>query len=228
MTTRKSTHLQGSATLTVVSCIVAVAVSCSSGTDESTSSSGNGPPQKSDFTQVTTEMFVDRSALPNSSAMAFGAPTISKDPQGTTDPVDPPECGPIFWGPPFSQRGSVSWSTLTTDDTSPKKEGKDVRLFLALAAARPDLKALVGKCGTVRYQGTTETIAPLPLPGLPSWADATRISVAGATGVGVLGLYRGLYISLTFTQLPAGDISPDDTHAVVQLFNAEVTKLETM
>ena len=68
----------------------------------------------------------------------------------------------------------------------------------------------------------------MTLPGLPEWADATRITVGDATGVGVLGLYRGLYISLTFFQLPSGDISADDKRALVQLFNDQVGKLEAM
>ena len=85
--------------MTLVVCgVVAVAVSCSSGSGKSASAgAGETSPQKADFTQVTTGMFVDRSALPNSAAMEFTAPTVSKEPQGTTDPVDPPECGPIFW-----------------------------------------------------------------------------------------------------------------------------------
>jgi len=217
--------------VTAAACIVAAAVSCSSGASKSTPPVGNETPQKPEFTQVTTAMFVDQSAFPNSSAMEFTAPTISNDAQGTTDPVDPPECGPIYWGPPFSQIGFVNWSTMRSDGESTNNEGREIKLFLALAAERPDLRALLGKCGTVRYQGVTSiTVAPLPLPGLPSWADSSRITTPGVAGAaaGIVGLYRGLFVSLTFTQLPGGDISPNDTDALVKLFNDQVTKLEAM
>jgi hypothetical protein len=191
-------------------------VSCSSGEGSET--------QKPEFTQVTTSMFVDRSALPDSSAMEYAAPTIGNEPQGKTDPVDPAECGPAYWGPPFSQMGSVGWSTMKPAGTS--REGRDIRLFLAVAAERPDMKALLAKCETVRYKNVTTTVAPMDLADLPSWAVATVIKVPGATGAGVIGLYRGLYISESFWQLPEADPSADDKTALVKLFNAQVSKLE--
>jgi hypothetical protein len=211
--------------VTAAACIVVMVVSCSSVATKSAGPSSSETPQKPDFTQVTTAMFVDRSAFPNSSAMEFKAPTISNDPQGTTDPVDPPECGPIYWGPPFSQQGFVEWSSMRSDGKSTNKEGRDIRLALALAAERPDLRALLGKCGTIRYQGVTYTVTPLHLPGLPSWADSSRINTPGVTAAGISGFYRGLLVAVFFTQLPGGDISPNDTDALVNLFNDQVTKL---
>ena len=67
-------------------------------------------------------------------------------------------------------------------------------------AERPDLRSLLPKCGTVKFQGATTTAAELPLPGLPSWALATRIGAQGADGAGIIGLCRGLYVSVAFTQ----------------------------
>jgi hypothetical protein len=66
------------------------------------------------------------------------------------------------------------------------------------------------------------------LQGLPSWAIATRIVAQGADGAGIIGLCRGLYVSVAFTQLPGGDISPNDTNALVKLFNDQVAKLEAI
>ena len=158
--------------------------------------------------------------------MQFAAPTIGNEPQGKTDPVDPAECGPAYWGPPFSQMGSVAWSTMKSEGTN--RHGRDIRLFLAVAAERPDLKALLAKCETVRYQNLTTTVAPMELADLPGWALATSIKVPGATGAGVIGLHRGLYVSESFWQLPEADLSADDKSALVKLFNAQVTKLDGM
>ena len=80
--------------VTAAACMVVMTVSCSSAET----------PQKSEFTQVTSSMFVDRSAVPNSAAMEFTAPSISSDTQGPTDPVDPPECAAIFGDRPTPKR----------------------------------------------------------------------------------------------------------------------------
>jgi hypothetical protein len=112
--------------------------------------------------------------------------------------------------------------------TSTNNEGKFFNLFLLLPAERPDLRSLLGKCGTIEFQGATTTVSPLPLPGLPSSANATRIIAQGADGAGIIGLCRGLYVSVAFTQKPGGDISPNDTNALVKLFNDQVAKLEAI
>ncbi len=164
-------------------------------------------------------MFVDQSAVPNSSAMKFSPPEIN-DVEGTGDPVDPPECGPSYWGPTPTQAGTVSWSSVG--------EGRFFFLFLSVPAERPDLRSLLGKCGTVKFQGVTTTAALLPLPGLPSWALATRVGTQGTGGAGIIGLCRGLYVSVAFTQKAGGDLSPNDTDALVKLFNTQVAKLEAI
>jgi hypothetical protein len=68
----------------------------------------------------------------------------------------------------------------------------------------------------------------LSLPGLPSWALATRIIAPGGEGAGIIGLCRGLYVSVAFTQKPGGDLSPSDTDALVKLFNDQVARLEAI
>ncbi len=214
--------------VTAAVCMVVMTVSCSSAASKSAAPGSNETPQKPEFTQVTSSMFVDRSAVPNSPAMEFTAPSISSDTQGPNDPVDPPECGPIFWGPAHTQMGSVTWSTMRSVGTSTNNEGKLFSLYLVVPAERPDLRSLLGKCGTIEYQGHTGTVSPLPLPGLPSWANATRVTSPGADGAGVIGLCRGLYVSVAFGQKPGGDISPNDTNALVKLFNDQVAKLEAM
>ena len=112
--------------------------------------------------------------------------------------------------------------------TSTNNEGKAFYLFLAVPAERPDLRSLLGKCGTIEYQGATSTASLLPLPGLPSWAIATRITAPGADDAGIIGLCRGLYVSVAFIQKPGGDLSPNDTNALVKLFNDQVAKLEAI
>jgi hypothetical protein len=49
-----------------------------------------------------------------------------------------------------------------------------------------------------------------------------------ADGVGIIGLFRGLYVSVAFTQRPGGDLSSADTDALAKLFNDQVAKLEAM
>jgi hypothetical protein len=209
-------------------CMVVMTVSCSSAVNKSAAPGSNETPQKPEFTQVTSSMFVDRSAVPNSAAMEFTPPSISSYPPGANDPVDPPECAPLFWGPAATQAGSVAWSTMRSAGTSTNNEGKYFNLFLSVPAERPDLRGLLGKCGTIEFGGVTATISPSPMPGLPNWADATRITGQGADGAGIIGLCRGLYVSVVFTQKPGGDISPDDTNALVKLFNDQVAKLEAI
>jgi hypothetical protein len=160
--------------------------------------------------------------------MEFTAPRISSDIEVSNDPVDPPECAPIFWGPAPTQAGSVTWSTTRSPGTS--TNFKVFALFLSVPVERPDLRSLQAKCGTIEYQGHTNTVSALPLPGLPSWSIATRITAQGAdgAGAGIIGLCRGLYVSVVFTQKPGGDLSPNDTNALVMLFNDQVAKLEAI
>ena len=173
-------------------------------------------------------MFVDRSAVPNTAATQFSAPDITSDVQETLDPVDPPECGPIFWGPKATQAGSISWSTLRSTGASTNNDGRYFQLFLYVPAERPDLKSLLGRCGTIKYKGTTSRASVLSLPGLPSWALATRVAAPGADGAGIIGLCRGIYVSVAFTEKPSGELSPTDTDALVNLFNGQVAKLEAI
>jgi hypothetical protein len=195
-------------------------VSCSSSGTKSAAPGSDETPQKPEFTQVTSSMFVDRSAVPNSAAMEFAAPSISSYTPGSHPPVDPPECAPLYWGPDSTQMGSVSWST--------NNEGKVFALFLSVPAERPDFRSLLGKCGTIEYQGDTFTVSPLPLPGLPRWSTAYRFNVGGVHNAGIVGLCRGLYVSVVFTQQSGGDLSPNDTNALVKLFNDQVAKLEAI
>ncbi len=88
--------------------------------------------------------------------------------------------------------------------------------------------AKLAKCGTVTYQGTTTTAELLRLPGVPSWATATRLVTQGVDGAGIIGLCRGLYVSVAFSQQPGGDLSSDDTNVLVKLFNDQVAKLEAI
>jgi hypothetical protein len=222
-----ATHLRLLA-VTAAACMVVMTVSCSSAVNKSVAPGSSETPQKPEFTQVTSSMFVDRSAVPNSAAMEFTAPSISSYAPGSNDPVDPPECGPIFWGPNSTQAGSVSWSTMRSAGRSTSNEGKFYKLFLAVPTERPDFRSLLGKCGTIEYQGHTTTATPLPLPGLPSWSTAYRVAVGGVNGAGITGLCRGLFVSVIFTQKPGGDLSPNDTNALVKLFNDQVAKLEAI
>ncbi|MDT5126500.1 MAG: hypothetical protein QOH54_2144 [Mycobacterium sp.] len=209
-------------------CTVVMTVSCSSSVNGSVAPGSIEAPQKPEFTQVASSMFVDRSAVPNSPATEFTPPSISSYPSGGNDPVDPPECAPLFWGPAATQAGSVAWSTTKSGGTSTNNEGKYFNLFLLVPTERPDLRSLLGKCGAIEFQGATATVSPLPLQGLPSWSIATRITGQGADGAGIIGLCRGLYVSVAFTQLAGGDISPNDTNALVKLFNDQVAKLEAI
>jgi hypothetical protein len=213
--------------VTAAACMVAMTVSCTSPANEPVAPETSEPPPKPELTQVTTSMFVDRSAVPNSSAMEFTAPTID-DVEGPGDPVDPPGCEPMFWGPTPTQAGSASWSSTKPAGASTNSEGRFFNLALIVPAERPDLRSLLGKCGTVEYQGITTRVSALPMPGLPSWAVATRIIAHGADGAGIIGLCRGLYVSVAFTQQPVGDLSPNDTDALVKLFNDQVAKLEAI
>ena len=141
------------------------AVSCSSGVNESAAPEGSELPRRPELTQVTSSMYVDRSAVPNSAAMEFAAPDISRDIEGTSDPVDPPECAPIYWGPAPTEAGSVSWSSTTSPGTSTKL--KLFNLFLAVSAERPEFTTLLGKCRTIEYQGLTPRSSPFPCLGCP-------------------------------------------------------------
>jgi hypothetical protein len=214
--------------VTAAACLAVMTVSCASPVTKPAAPGSNEPPQKPEFTQVTSSMFVDRSAIPNSAAMEFTAPSIDSYQPGSNDPVDPPECAPLYWGPNGTQAGSVSWSTMRSAGTSTNNEGKVFNLFLVVPTERPDFRSLLGKCGTIEYHGDTITVTPLPLPGLPSWSTAYRVTVGGVNGAGIIGLCRGLYVSVVFSQQPSGDLSPNDTNALVKLFNDQVAKLEAI
>jgi hypothetical protein len=209
-------------------CVVAMAVSCTSPARESAPPGSSETPPKPDFTTVTSSMFVDKSAVPNGPATEFTAPNIEDVTPGSNEPVDPPECAPVYWGPDSSQAGAVSWTTTGTPDTSSIKATRAFHLFLTVPVERPDFEALLGKCGTVTYQGATTTASLLRLPGVPSWATATRIVTQGVDGAGIIGLCRGLFVSVAFTQQPGGELSPDDANDLVKLFNDQVAKLEAI
>ena len=70
-----ATHLRLLA-VTAAACMVVMTVSCSSAGNKSAAPGSNETPKKPEFTQVTSSMFVDRSAVPNSAAMEFTAPSI--------------------------------------------------------------------------------------------------------------------------------------------------------
>jgi hypothetical protein len=211
-------------TVTAAAWTVATAVACSSTIAPPQASESK--PQKPELTEVTTSMLVDRSAIPGSAAMEFTPPSITTDIDVPVDGIDPAECGPLFRGPISKQLGSASWSTSGSPETA-----TEVELFslsVLVPSERPDLRSLLPKCEIVRYQGVVGNTSPLSLPGAPNWALGTRVSTQGADGAGLIGLVRGLYVSVVFTQKPNGDISPDDTEALVKLFNDQVAKLEAV
>jgi hypothetical protein len=213
---------------TIAACIVAMTASCASSTHDSVAPGSSEAPPKPGFTQVTSSMFVDQSAAPNSPATEFTSPSIENLTPGSREPVDPPECAPIFWGPDSTQVGSVSWSTTSAADMSSIDELKVFNLFLSVPVERPDFVSTLDKCGTVTYQGVATKASLLRLPRVPNWATATRVISQGADGAGIIGLCRGLFVSVAFTQKPGGDLSPDDTNALVKLFNDQVAKLEAI
>jgi hypothetical protein len=219
--------MRGLRSLAAAACLVVMAVSCSSPANKPAAPESSAPPPKPDLTQVTASMFVDRSAVPNSAAMEFTAPDIWSEPE-QPGPIDPPECQPIFSGPRSTQAGSITWTSTKPAGASTNSEVRFFNLTLLVPAERPDLRSLVGKCGAVEYQGITTRSSALPMPGLPSWAVATRIIAQGADGAGIIGLCRGLYVSVSFTQKPGGDLSPNDTDALVKLFNNQVAELEAI
>src|SRR5262249_45937068 len=90
--------------------IAVTTVACSSGAHQSATQSET--PNKPDLTQVTSSMFVERSAVPASPPMQFVGPNIRVD-TGGNPPVYPSECGPIFNGPAGTQSGEVKWMTAT-------------------------------------------------------------------------------------------------------------------
>ena len=217
-------NLRNLLAVTAAACVVVITVACGSADNKAAAPTSNEPPPpKPEFTQVTSSMFVDKSAVPNSAAMEFTAPDISTDKLEPSPPVDPPECGPIFWGPPATQVGSVAWSGTSTNNKL-----RAFNLFLSVPEERPDLRSVLGKCGAVEFEGVTTNASPLPLSGLPNWSTAMRITTRGADGVSIIGLCRGLYVSVAFTQKPGGDLSPDDTDALAKLFNDQVAKLEAI
>jgi hypothetical protein len=120
----------------------------------------------------------------------------------------------------------VSWSAPKSPDAP--TAASEFKLVLTVPAERTDFASLVGKCSSIEYQGSTVTIAPLALQGVPTWATATRTSTKGADGAGIIGLHRGLYVSVAFNKTPAGELSPDETNALARLFYEQVTKLDTM
>ena len=207
---------------------VAITVSCSSAVSKSPASGDAQTSQKPELTQVNSSMFVDQSAVSTNPAVHFAPPSISSDRQGPNPPVDPPECGPIIWGPVTPQVGFVKWSTTKPAAPPVNAVSNDFSLYLGVPAERPDLKSLSSKCDTVRFHGVTTTYSSLAAPELPSWAVASRVTVSGASGAGIIGFCRGLYISASFLQKPGGDISRTDTDTLVRLFNAQVAKLEAI
>lgn len=112
---------------------------------------------------------------------------------------------------------------------------------LALTTDRPDFKSVLTSCQTVTIGNDTVTYKPTSLPGLPDWATAygrTRASEPGWE-LDAGGYYRGVLVfavaeqdtgSGNVTTAPAGfgldEPNERDMTGVVNLFNAQVTKLE--
>ncbi|MGO4443800.1 hypothetical protein AB4Z42_10645 [Mycobacterium sp. 2YAF39] len=209
-------------------CVAALTVACTSVISGSPQSVSGEAPQKLEFTAVTASMFVDRSAVPNSPATEFTPPSVESVSPEPNEPVDPPECGPLFWGPQATQAGSATWTTSTTSDTSAVEELRVFNLFLTVPTERPDLESLVGPCASVEFEEIVTTVEPLNVPGLPSGSLPTRIATEGADGASIIGLCRGLYVSVAFTQKPGGDLSSDDVDALAKLYTAQVAKLEAI
>ncbi|WP_319436696.1 hypothetical protein [Mycobacterium sp. RTGN5] len=230
---------QRSLAATAAAVLTIVTVSCSSSANHSAAQGSESPPQRTDFTQVTESMFVDASAIPDGPALNFSGAALNSDGHNPyDDPVDPPECAPIFSGPAHGQKGAALWSKWPTDGSDLPVE--TVTVLIAVPTGQPDLRGLrdlLGKCKTSHLGGLTSTASPpLQHPGLPesavAWSyDATGVApiIGGEvhfTGLEIFGLSRGLYVEVSTTHTNGVKVSPADTDTLVNLFNDQVRKLE--
>jgi hypothetical protein len=198
-------------------CILTVTVACSSGARHS------GASQKSDIKQLTDSMFVDPSSFPVVDGAQWFSPKSIDNSTRATIVIDPSECSPLLLGPTASQQ---KFEGLT------KRSMRSFSVTLAVPTERPDYKALVGRCGTVTShqaeggRGITRHFKLRELGGLPDWATVVQDDADTRPAVTIVGVYRGILISASYSEQVSEDPSPTNEAALVKIFNAQVDKLE--
>jgi hypothetical protein len=173
-------------------------------------------PAKGDITRLTPEMLVDHSSFPEINGMVFKGPDYS----GSQDklPTIPPECASLEYYPTGTQ-----WERLGMSDPA---DEYGFAIAIVKTTERPDFHDAVGKCGTFKF-GTVDgySIQSRDLRGLPEWATAYQANDPSYTTAAVVGVYRGIFIKAAHGR-KLGDGRPEDTDALVKLFNDQVAKLE--
>jgi hypothetical protein len=202
--------------------------------DSTNTPSGSAQSHKPDITKLTTSLFADQSSFPVMGGDATWKGPTTKDGMlgsGQTE-INPPECAPL--------NGTIP----STTQSAGLAEGVQAHIFavaLSLTTDRPDFKSLLPACQTVTIGNITKTYKPTTLPGLPDWATAYTATRAGQPGweLDAVGYYRGILITAgalrdtgsdNITTAPEGfgldEPNDHDMTGVVQLFNAQVAKLE--
>ncbi len=204
------------------------------------------PSDKSDLTELSADLLVDKSVFPD-----LGADAEWKDWSDTGDDsefgppeeivVTPPDCADVVDAPRSTTAGiGRKVSEFSTHH---------LRSFASQLSIGPEpvaLGKLIGICGTFEiadaaeggFQTLTATVTPLSVDGLPDWAVAYTLEVAepdAATTMMlaiVAGYCRGILVDAIYADNveAAGDdaatVGADVAEDLLTLFTAQVDKVE--
>jgi hypothetical protein len=173
---------------------------------------------KSDLTELTNAMFVDRSSFPD----IDGAKWVSADVQTnqwSPPAADPPDCSPLMWGPRASQVGSAFVS----------REGNpSLTVTLYLADERPDFVMLLSRCQAVFTKANGQMVyKPRHIAGLPGGVASFQDEQDEFLSLGVKTMYRGICISVILAHSGHAEFAPADEHSLATVFKNQMAKLQS-
>jgi hypothetical protein len=207
-----------------------------------------GNSNKPEITNLTKDLLVDKSDFPEIRGGEWNSALIDNPRKELALPgktITPEECadfgGPIY---SFDQKAQAGFTASDPDGE------RSIILRLGISPQRPDLKIHREKCRsfTVSFVAAGHTVTmdahvgPLDASGLPSWAVGTVMTYANSSVADVpvsvsmmtatvAGYCRGVLVHVAYTDLghgsqEKGPPSPETTHDLVALFNAQVAKLK--
>ncbi|MET0453084.1 MAG: hypothetical protein ABW137_14745 [Mycobacterium sp.] len=174
--------------------------------------------RKPDITALTSAMTlpkVDFPALPDGE---FSVEPVDRNPDYEPVDVSPTACEYLVGYP--EARETVS-ARVTSDSSV-------VAVYLQIDDVRPDLKSALNECDgkPLRGQDSSYEVRALHLGGIPSWAIAETLTFENGDSSGgnnvIGGYYRGIYVEAW----SSADDTDFNTRDLVDLFNAQVDRLD--
>lgn len=216
-----------------------------------TGTDASNPSGKSDITQLTRDLLVDRSAFPDFEGGVRRSGLGAGDPKATGVPglkITPEQCADLFG----SAKTATQSAYASVASMVPGKV-RSMEMRLSISPQRRDLAEQVKQChkftASMELAGRATSmdgaLEPLDAPGAPSWAVASVMTSSGSplpgiplkismTFATVSGYCRGVLVVAGYNEVNprsggvgGAAVDPDVVKDLVKLFNAQVQNLQS-